>query len=394
MYGMDIIEKVCRGMRELALFAGAGGGILGGKMLGWRTVCAVEIEPWCQSVLCARQNEGTLEAFPIWDDVCTFDGRAWEGYVDVISGGFPCQDISAANTKGAGISGVRSGLWAQMFRIIQEVRPRFVFVENSPMLIHRGMGRVLGDLASMGYDAEYGVMGADEVGANHERKRMWILAGRVDDTDSARCEREGCQQDQRREEGQSVTGNAGVILSNTPNTRCNGSGMCEQNGTARDTFTEPSEVVSNASSEVMEGHSEYIRNGEARTSPASPVQALPRERHESWGQVHTDSGRADAQSWTDWCRCFVTNPERTAGGGGKQLAETQEAQGLRIYNARGNECYGFNDWWQAEPAVGRVANGMADRVDRLKATGNGQVPAVAAVMFVILLRRLLEKKKS
>ena len=81
-------------------------------------------------------------------------------------------------------------------------------------------------------------------------------------------------------------------------------------------------------------------------------------------------------------------------GGGTQLAETQEAQGLRIYNARGNECYGFNDWWQAEPAVGRVANGMASRVDRLKATGNGQVPAVAAVMFVILLRRLLEKKKS
>ena len=365
---MDIIEKVCRGMRELALFAGAGGGILGGKMLGWRTVCAVEIEPWCQSVLCARQNEGTLEAFPIWDDVCTFDGRGWEGYVDVISGGFPCQDISAANTKGAGISGVRSGLWTQMFRIIQEVRPRFVFVENSPMLIHRGLGRVLGDLASMGYDAEYGVLGADEVGANHERKRMWILAGRVDDTDSARCEREGCQQDQCSEEGQSVTGNAGVILSN-------------------------------ASSESMEGHSEYIRNGEARTSPASPaspVQALPRERHESWGQVHTDSGRADAQSWTDWCGVFLSHAynDRHEGGGGTQLAETQEAQGLRIYNARGNECYGFNDWWQAEPAVGRVANGMASRVDRLKATGNGQVPAVAAVMFVILLRRLLEKKKS
>ena len=76
------------------------------------------------------------------------------------------------------------------------------------------------------------------------------------------------------------------------------------------------------------------------------------------------------------------------------MAETQEAQRLRIYNARGNECYGFHDWWQTEPDVGRVANGMADRVDRLKATGNGQVPAVAAVMFVVLLRRMLEKKKS
>ena len=366
---MGTIEKVCRGMRELALFAGAGGGILGGKMLGWRTVCAVEIEPWCQSVLCARQNEGTLEAFPIWDDVCTFDGRAWGGRCDVVSGGFPCQDISAANTKGAGISGLRSGLWSQMFRIISEVRPRFVFVENSPMLIHRGLGRVLGDLASMGYDAEYGVLGADGVGANHERKRMWILGAKVDDTNSARCEREGCQQDECSQEGQPVTGNTGTIFSN-------------------------------ASSEVVEGHSEYVRNGEARTSPASPaspVQALPREGGvcEPWGQVHSDSRGTDAQSWRDWCGVFLSDTYNDRHeGGGTQLAETQETQRLRIYNARGNECYGFHDWWQTEPDVGRVANGMASRVDRLKATGNGQVPAVAAVMFVVLLRRMLEKKKS
>lgn len=284
---MDIIEKVCRGMRELALFAGAGGGILGGKMLGWRTVCAVEIEPWCQSVLCARQNEGTLEAFPIWDDVCTFDGRAWEGRCDVVSGGFPCQDISAANTKGAGINGLRSGLWSQMFRIIQEVRPRFVFVENSPMLIHRGLGRVLGDLASMGYDAEWGVMGADGVGANHERKRMWILGAKVDDTDSARCEREGCQQDECSQEGQSVTGNTGTIFSN-------------------------------ATSEAVERHGQPSGNGEADVSFASSCQVISEGRNglcEPRGQVHSDSRGTDAQSWRDWYRCFVAEPERTAGGG-------------------------------------------------------------------------------
>lgn len=301
---MGTIEKVCRGMRELALFAGAGGGILGGKMLGWRTVCAVEIEPWCQSVLCARQNEGTLEAFPIWDDVCTFDGRAWEGRCDVVSGGFPCQDISAANTKGAGISGLRSGLWSQMFRIISEVRPRFVFVENSPMLIHRGLGRVLGDLASMGYDAEYGVLGADGVGANHERKRMWILGAKVDDTDSARCEREGCQQDECSQEGQSVTGNTGTIFSDT-------------------------------SSEIMEGHSEYVRNGEARTSPASPaspVQALSREGGvcEPWGQVHSDSRGTDAQSWRDWCGVFLSDTynDRHEGGGAHSWQKLKKLRDL------------------------------------------------------------------
>ena len=87
-------------MNELALFAGAGGGILGGKLLGWRTVCAVEWEPYPASVLCARQNDGLLPPFPIWDDVQTFDGKPWRGIVDVVSGGFPCQDISAAGNGG------------------------------------------------------------------------------------------------------------------------------------------------------------------------------------------------------------------------------------------------------------------------------------------------------
>lgn len=91
-------------MNELALFAGAGGGILGGHLLGWRTVCAVEFNPYAASVLVARQNDGILPAFPVWDDVQTFDGHPWRGLVDVVSGGFPCQDISAAGT-GAGIAG-------------------------------------------------------------------------------------------------------------------------------------------------------------------------------------------------------------------------------------------------------------------------------------------------
>ena len=83
-------------MNELALFAGAGGGILGGHLLGWRTVCAVEWEQYPASVLCARQNDKILPPFPIWDDCQTFDGYPWRGIVDVVSGGFPCQDISAS----------------------------------------------------------------------------------------------------------------------------------------------------------------------------------------------------------------------------------------------------------------------------------------------------------
>ena len=162
-------------MNELALFAGAGGGIFGGSLLGWRTVCAVEINAYRARRLMQRQNEGFLPPFPIWDDVCTFDGSPWNGIIDVVSGGFPCQDISAAG-KGAGIDGDRSGLWREMSRIIGETRPRHVFVENSPMLTIRGLGTVLSDLASMGFDAKWGVLGAAHAGYDHQRNRIWIVA--------------------------------------------------------------------------------------------------------------------------------------------------------------------------------------------------------------------------
>jgi DNA (cytosine-5)-methyltransferase 1 len=166
-------------VNELALFTGTGGGLLGSGLLGWRTVCAVEIDRFAREVLFQRQRDGVLPRFPIWDDVRTFDGNAWTGAVDVVTGGFPCQDISIAG-NGAGIDGERSGLWVEMARIVREVRPRYVFVENSPMLLKRGVDRVLGTLAEMGFDARWGVFGADNVGASHDRKRIWILGSNPD----------------------------------------------------------------------------------------------------------------------------------------------------------------------------------------------------------------------
>ena len=158
---------------------------MGGKLLGWRTVCAVEIDPYARRVLLARQADGCLEPFPIWDDVATFDGHRWRGGVDVVSGGFPCQDISAAG-NGAGLDGARSGLWTEFARIIGEVQPAYVWVENSPMLLVRGIDRVLWDLAALGYDARWGVVSAANVGLPHLRERIWIVANankvRRDDT--------------------------------------------------------------------------------------------------------------------------------------------------------------------------------------------------------------------
>ncbi|MDE2467337.1 MAG: DNA cytosine methyltransferase [Bradyrhizobium sp.] len=171
-------------MNELALFAGVGGGILAGKLLGWQTVCAVERDAYAAAVLAHRQDEecgqaGVLEPFPIWSDVRTFDGRPWRGIVDVVSGGFPCQDISVAGSK-AGINGERSILWVEMARIIREVRRAYAWVENSPNLVNCGLDRVLADLAALGFDARWGVLGAGDLGAWHQRDRIWIKATHAD----------------------------------------------------------------------------------------------------------------------------------------------------------------------------------------------------------------------
>ena len=243
-------------MNVLELFAGAGGGILGSMLNGHRTVCAVEYDAYARSVLLARQNDGTFPPFPIWDDVCTFDGSPWRGIVDVVSGGFPCQDISVAGT-GAGITGERSGLWSEMARIIGEVRPRYTFIENSPALLTRGIDVVLADLHEMGFDAEWGIVSAADCGAPHKRERIWILA-----------------------------------------------------------------------------HTNRIN--EQRNKPSRI-----------------------------------------------------NAQGRTIKNKRpsGSQCNGVT-WWATEPAVGRVAHGVANRANRLKSIGNGQVPIVAATAFNILMERI------
>lgn len=171
-------------MRELALFAGGGGGIWASLLLGHTTVCAVEIVESNRRILLQRQIDGMFPRFPVWDDVRTFDGKPWRGKVDIVSGGFPCQDISCAG-KGAGLDGERSGLWSEFARIIREVRPRYAFIENSPMLVVRGLDRVLADLAAMGMSAEWGVVSAAYVGAPHLRERLWIVAN----ADSHGCAR-------------------------------------------------------------------------------------------------------------------------------------------------------------------------------------------------------------
>ena len=160
-------------MNVLDLFSGIGGFSLGLERAGMRTVAFCEIDLFCRAVLKKHWPH-----VPCYDDVQTLtaarlttDGIA----ADLICGGFPCQDISLAG-NGAGIGGERSGLWGEYARIVGEVRPRYVIVENVAALLGRGLGRVLGDLAALGYDAEWHCIPAAAVGAPHRRDRIWIVA--------------------------------------------------------------------------------------------------------------------------------------------------------------------------------------------------------------------------
>jgi DNA (cytosine-5)-methyltransferase 1 len=315
-------------VNELALFAGAGGGILGGTLLGWRTVCAVEFDPYARDVLVARQNDGCLPPFPIWDDVRTFDGRPWHGVVDVVSGGFPCQDISAAG-KGAGIGGARSGLWREMARIVGEVRPRFVWVENSPMLVGRGLGLVLLDLAAMGFSARWGVVGACDAGAPHQRERIWIAGSNISDTEHL---------------------GRGRGRQNEPERECEEVGRSEQLGRYGGNWD-----VADAS------------GGES---------GEPTER-----QGREDSGRGSGDCGGIAGAGADVRHAEEPGLEGTESAWNPRAGGCPAEHGPGRREAG---WWESEPDVGRVAHGVAARVDRLRCTGNGQVPGVAAMAWRIL----------
>ena len=366
-------------LHELALFAGAGGGILGGKLLGWKCVCAVEVEPAARRMLAARQDDGCLDPFPIWDDVRTFDGKPWRGLVDVVSGGFPCQDISAAG-KGAGLSGERSGLWSEMSRIIGEVGPRYVLVENSPVLTSRGLGTVLGDLAAMGYDARWGVLGAVHAGAPHKRERIWIVGSADPALHEPSAELTG-QLRQPRRVGQRAAKDMADASRIQP-------GRADQR---------PERERAGAGGQPIDPHADRLHDDDGGHG-ASEVCRKRREAPELSGrETVADTNGGMRERRTD-------QPEREAQGraaAGGSREGVPDAQGARLeghgdsaavsggrsgQGHAGPACGEDGTWWESEPDVGRVAHGVAARVDRLRALGNGQVPAVVALAWKLLKR--------
>jgi len=170
------------------LFAGAGGGLLADLILGHTPIVAVEWDAYACAVLRERAADGWFHGLHVHEgDVRMFDPSPYQGRVDCIHAGFPCQDISVAGC-GAGIDGERSGLYREVIRCISVVRPPYVFLENSPAIVGRGLGTVLADLAACGYDARWTVLAASDVGAPHQRERWWCLSYRPDANRERRAE--------------------------------------------------------------------------------------------------------------------------------------------------------------------------------------------------------------
>lgn len=247
-------------MYGLDLFSGIGG--IGLALGEWvRTVAYCEVDRYAQSVLLSRMQSGDIDKAPIWDDVRTLKGEMLPK-IDIIFGGFPCQDISIAGL-GKGLAGERSGLFFEIIRLTKEIRPTFVFLENVPAIRTRGLEQVIKAFTEIGYDCRWACLSAASVGAPHKRERWFLLA----------------------HDGQEKS-------------------------------------LANANGERLEGH---------------------------W------DGRSTV----------ATNDESR-------------------FSWAGSSCSAQN-WWQVEPNVGRMVDGLPSRVDRIKCLGNSVVPKQVKTAFEILI---------
>jgi len=311
---------------------------------GHTCIGAVEFAEYPRKVLLARQRDGFLPKFPIWDDVSTFriDNEECREYIELlrskadelcISGGFPCQDISTAG-KGAGLDGKRSGLWFEMWRIICELRPRWVFIENVAALTYRGGERVLHDLAEAGYDAEWQIISARDVGARHLRKRMWIIAYRKEISDTLCRELEGHNRNTKRKNR------------NTTRRKHNSKSFVQR----RDT------KLSNTNSDQHNGRT--IRKGGKKSIRGIYSTKEKQTTYDLWGKT---SG------------CSNVSTQTTSKRGTKQDIERQD-------NRDGKFRIQTFKILKNEPRLDRVAYGLSQKVDRyndrVKGLGNAVVPQI------------------
>jgi len=339
-------------MNELALFAGAGGGLLATKwLLGWRTVCYVENASYPVSILQARIRDGYLDDAPIWSDVRTFDGRPWSGCVDIVTAGFPCQPFSRAG-KGLAERDERN-LWPDTIRIIREVRPEWILLENvARLLSHAYVRRIYADVAQSGYDIPWDCIPASAVGANHQRDRLWIVA-------------HASEWAVREQYDDAAAGGNGEI---TDNELADADEGGFQEHASFDGETQPDTANGNSCGGYIGGCGDQMANTYGDGCGRAGRRAIIADETRIQTQPELDSG---GQTVADADRARFAQPGGVRGEPQQSCAES---------------CSDWRRWWEVEPDVGRMADGLAARVDRLAAIGEGQVPAVVAAAWGLLSR--------
>ena len=314
-------------MNGLALCSGFGGIERGleSRIDGFKTVCHVEGEAYAVANLVKKIQEGAIHEAPIWSNVETFDGEPWRGKVDIITGGFPCQPHSSAG-KLLGEKDPRN-LWPDVKRIIGEVSPRILFLENVSNINNTIGPSIVGDLAEMGYNSAWCVVRASEVGAPHRRARWFIMA-----------------------------------IANTYNSN-------ESNMRIHESFEGSSKLE-----KVTLSDTDSERSGKSRKIQERPNGKLSGSESEKRG---IDLSNTDRQ-----------RAERLG------LKLRPRPLFKRYIDAESIESRRFEDWWAVEPPVGRMVDGVAHWVDRLRGCGNGVVPQQAAYAFDILSTALMNQMEG
>ena len=354
------------------LFAGIGGFSLGLERAGMECKWQVEIDPYATAVLKKHWPE-----VPKHDDVRTFPPQG-DYSVDLICGGFPCQDISVAG-KGAGLAGARSGLWHEFARIIGEIRPRYVLVENVAALLARGMGTVLGDLSTLGYDAEWHVVPASAVGAPHRRERVWIIAFRNSDS-----EREAGDGISDAKHGRAVPAQA----RRQPARLCCECDVPDAIGVwdaVRGDGSPCSQGVAERRGDA--GRSE--RDSGPRCAGQAGQGSCDVANAEGIGRragLCQDDAEQDGHQSGDRCG-YVADASGGRPQGNRPARDEVARESLGSWLAAHGSGDGVNGWWSVEPDVGRVAHGVPSRVDRLRCLGNAVVPQVVEVIGRAILDR-------
>ena len=333
-----------------------------------RVLAYVEIEAFAIANLVAKMEQGELVPAPIYTDIKTFPSDLFRGSVDIITGGYPCQPFSVAGRAQA-FDDPRH-LFPYILNHVRTIRPSQCFFENVEGHINRGLESVLQDLESAGYDSTWGIFSAEEVGAPHQRKRIFILANRI----SGGCGAKG-----------ECGGVAGVQAKGSDNS---------SEATEPSTREKISPSISNANSYALRKQSGGSGREDRTSETLSGVNGEARSmaNSDSSRQLQSQGSESEQWGWTgdSGQEGTMANPINEGSQGGLQRRQDSQWKGEHGHTGCSSSAHRQqgSDIWDIEPNVGRVAHGITDRVDRLRLLGNGVVPQTAARAWEVLNGRV------